>query len=62
MQKKYSFSISWLDEEEKFQVKLFYGLDLLEVHTFEWQRDVWEYIADTMSGLQIHGEDWNLTY
>lgn len=59
---KYSFKISWLDDEKKFQVKLMYGNKELETTKYEWHTDMFEYISYTMAGLQIAGEDWTFSY
>lgn len=59
---KYSFTISWLCVEEKFRVRLLGDGEVLEEKKFQWQRDMFDYIADTASSLQIMGEDWTMSY
>lgn len=58
---KYSFKTCWLDDKEKFQAQLLCDGKLCETHDFDWQSDMFEYIADTMCDLQIAGEDWTIS-
>ena len=57
----YSFKTCWLDDKEKFQVQLLRGGKLIESKQFDFQSDMFEYIADTMCDLQIAGEDWAIS-
>ena len=59
---KYSFKISWIDQEQKFIVKLLGDGEVLEEHKFDGSHDVFDYIEDTASGLMIMGEDWTMSY
>lgn len=58
---KYSFKTCWLDDKEKFQAQLLRGGKLIESKQFDFQSDMFEYIADTMCDLQIAGEDWTIS-
>ena len=59
---KYSFKTKWLDDEQMFQVQLIGDGEVLETEKFYVQIDAAEYICDTMSELQIAGEEWTLSY
>ena len=57
----YSFRTHWIDEQERFQAELLYNNEVLETETFDYQDEMFNYIADTMAALQIAGENWILT-
>lgn len=59
---KYSFKTYWIDEEEQFKVELLADDNVIETKTFDYRRDMFAYIDDTMCMLQIAGEDWTFTY
>lgn len=58
---KYSFKTCWLYDVEKYQVVLLHDGKLIESKVFDYQSDMFEYIAETMCGLQIAGEDWTIS-
>lgn len=58
---KYSFKTCWIYEKEKFQVQLLHDGKLIESKEFDYQSDMFEYIAETMCDLQIAGEDWTIS-
>lgn len=58
----YSFKTCWLDDKEKFQAQLLRGGKLIESKQFDFQSDMFEYIAEAMCNLQIAGEDWTISY
>ena len=59
---KYSFKTHWLHDEEKFQAQLLYNGKVIEEITFDYQSEMFEYIAEAMCNLQLAGEDWTFTY
>lgn len=59
---KYSFKISWLDQEEQFLVKLLCNGEVVEENKFPFHHYAFEYISETMAGLMLAGEEWTLTY
>lgn len=59
---KYSFKTCWIGEKEKFQVQLLHNGKLIESKEFDYQSDMFEYIAETMCDLLIAGEDWVFSY
>ena len=48
---KYSFKTCWLDDKEKFQAQLLRGGKLIETKQFDFQSDMFEYIAEAMCNL-----------
>lgn len=59
---KYSFKTCWLDKEEKFQAQLLFNEKVIEEKQFEYQDEMFEYIAEAMCNLQLAGEDWTFSY
>lgn len=60
---KYSFKTSWVgDLDGKFKAELLLNGEIIESEEFDYQDEMFKYIADTMCSLQIAGEDWSFTY
>lgn len=59
---KYSFKTRWLGDKEKFQVQLLCNGNLVETKQFDYQSQMFEYIAETMCATLTAGEDWTFSY
>lgn len=59
---KYSFKTHWLHDEEKFQAQLLKDGKVIEEKEFDFQSEMFEYIAEVMCNLLLAGEDWTFSY
>ena len=61
-ERKLSFKISWIDEEEVFLVKELFDGVVTEEKKLHWQSDVMDYIAEEMAMCQTWQEEWTFSY
>ena len=62
MERKLSFKISWIDEEEKFLVKTIWNREVTEEHKFDGHHEAMLFISDKMAMCLTCQEEWTLTY